>query len=147
MINFLKKATVALGGIDTSPKNHKDNFVETLMNQIPGEKIAEIENGGVWVEFIELGDYEFMDVHLVGFEKYKTFEGAELVFKSGSIELGKLQSDTKEIESHHSNISNRYLTTVNFEITNLNLDYLFDRAAETVGFTCKNKTEIFHLIQ
>lgn len=58
-----------------------------------------------------------------------------------------LQSDTQELESHHSNLSNRYLTTVNFEITNSNLDYLFERAAETLEFTCKNKTGIFHIIQ
>lgn len=147
MLNLLKKTVVALGGVSTSQKNHKDEFIETLMHQIPGEKIAELENGGIWVEFIELGDYEFMDVHIVGFEKYKTYDGAELQFKVGTKELGKLQSDTKEIESHHSNVSNRYLTTVNFEITNLNLDFLFDREADTVAFICKNKEEIFKIIQ
>ncbi len=147
LTTILKKAVVDLGGVDTSEKNYVDTYSENIMQNIPGEKIAILENGGIWTEFSEIGDYEFMEVHILGNQEYKTHTGAKLEFISKNETIGILESDTKEIESRFSNVSNRYLTSISFETTDLNLDFLLDRKADTILFICKNKEEQFEVIQ
>lgn len=148
MIGILKKVVVALGGVDTSQKNHVDTYTENIIIKIPGDKIASTSNGGgIWTEITEIEEFEFLDIHVVGFQPYKSFNGAELVFIKEDKEFAILSSDTKEIVSTHSNVSERYLTTVSFEITNKNLDFLFDRECEKVIFKCNKKAEEFEIIK
>ncbi|MES2863378.1 MAG: hypothetical protein V4666_04610 [Bacteroidota bacterium] len=147
LITILKKAVVNLGGVDTSEENYIDTFSEKIIQNIPGEKIATIENGGIWTEFSVIGEYEFMEVHIVGKQEYKSFNGAKLEFISENRNIGTLISDSKEIESRFSNVSNRYLTSLSVETTNLNLDFLLDRKAETIIFNCKNIEEKFKVIE
>jgi hypothetical protein len=147
LTTILKKAVVDLGGVDTSEKNYVDTYSENIIQNISGEKIATLENGGIWTEFSEIGDYEFMEVHIIGKEEYKSQTGAKLEFISKNNTIGTLESDTKEIESRFSNVSNRYLTSISFETTDLNLDFLLDRKADTILLSCKNKKEQFEVIQ
>lgn len=147
LTKILKNTVVKLGGVDTSEENYIDTYSEKIIQNISGEKIATLENGGIWTEFSEIGDYEFMEVHIIGKQEYKSHTGAKLEFISKNINIGTLISDCKEIESRFSNISNRYLTSLSFETTNLNLDFLLDRKADTILFNCKNKEEKFEVIQ
>ena len=148
MIGILKKVVVALGGVDTSEKNHVDSYTENIIIKIPGDKIASISNGGgIWTEISEINEYEFLDIHIVGFKKYKTLNGSKLIFIKGGNEIAFLESDSKEFESTHSNVSERYLTNVSFEITGKNLDFLFDRECEKVIFACNKKEEEFIIIK
>lgn len=146
-ISILKKIVVNLGGVDTSEKNYVDTYSENIIQNIPGEKIATLENGGIWTEFSEIVDYEFMEVHILGNQEYKTHTGAKLEFISNNKIIGILISDSKEIESRFSNVSNRYFTSISFETTDLNLDFLLDRKADKILFSCKNKEEKFEVIQ
>lgn len=147
LTKILKNTVVKLGGVDTSEENYIDTYSEKIIQNISGEKIATLENGGIWTEFSEIGDYEFMEVHIIGKQQYKSQTGAKLEFISKNINIGTLISDCKEIESRFSNISNRYLTSLSFETTNLNLDFLLDRKADSIIFNCKNKEEKFEVIQ
>ncbi|WP_445714035.1 hypothetical protein [Flavobacterium sp.] len=148
MINILKKVVVAMGGVDTSEKNHVDTYTENIIVKIPGDKMATTSNGGgIWTEISEIEEYEFLDIHVVGFKPYKCFNGAELIFIKEDNEIAVLNSDTKEIVSTHSNVSERYLTTLSFEITNKNLDFLFDRECDKVIFKCNKKEEEFEVIK
>ncbi|NHM05112.1 hypothetical protein [Flavobacterium celericrescens] len=148
MINILKKVVVALGGVDTSEKNHVDTFTENIITNITGDKIALTSNGGgIWTEITEIEEYEFLDINVVGFKPYKSFNGAELIFIKDKKEVAVLNSDTKEIVSTHSNVTERYLTSVSFEITNKNLDFLFDRECHKVIFKCNNKQEEFEILK
>lgn len=148
MINILKKVVVALGGVDTSEKNHVDTFTENIITKIPGDKMALTSNGGgIWTEIAEIEEYEFLDIHVVGFKPYKSFNGAELLFIKEGKEIAVLHSDTKEIVSTLSNVSERYLSTISFEITNKNLDFLFDRECDKVIFKCNKKEEEFEIVK
>jgi len=148
MINILKKVVVAMGGVDTSEKNHVDTYAENTIVKIPGDKMATTSNGGgIWTEITEIEEYEFLDIHVVGFKPYKSYNGAELLFTKEGKEIAVLHSDTKEIVSTHSNVSERYLTTISFEITNKNLDFLFDRECDKVIFKCNKKEEEFEIVK
>ncbi|WP_298120067.1 hypothetical protein [Flavobacterium sp.] len=146
MISLLKTIVSKLGGVDTSEKNHVDTFTENRILNVPGEQIASIENGGIWIDFQELSDYHFMNIIVIGKKKYKTFEGCELVFSSNSSEL-KLISDSKEIASDFSNVSNRWITQVDFDVTNINIDMIINKEANQVHFKFKKDSETFEIIK
>lgn len=146
MISLLKTIVTKLGGVDTSEKNHIDTFTENRILNVPGEQIASIENGGIWVDFQELSDYYFMNIIVIGKKKFKTFEGCELVFTSNNSEL-KLISDSKEIASDFSNVSNRWITQIAFDITNINIEMIVNKEANSVHLSFKKDSETFEIIK
>ena len=145
-ISILKSIVTKLGGVDTSEKNHVDTFTENRILNVSGEQIASIENGGIWIEFQELSDYQFMNIIVIGKKKFKTFDGCELVFVSNNSEL-KLVSDSKEIESDFSNVSNRWITQIAFEITNVNIEMISNKEATNVHLNFKKDSETFEIIK
>lgn len=68
----------------------------------------------------------------------KTFKGATLSFIGG--ENFKLNSDTQEIESEFSNVSNRFMTKISFDIAENEIKLIQDKKYEKVLFEFKNKT-------
>lgn len=146
MISLLKTIVTKLGGVDTSEKNHVDTFTENRILNVPGEQIASIENGGIWIDFQELSDYHFMNIIVIGKKKFKTFDGCELVFTSNNSEL-KLISDSKEIVSDFSNVSNRWITQIDFDITNINIDMIIKKEANLVHLNFKKDSETFEIIK
>lgn len=146
MISLLKTIVTKLGGVDTSEKNHVDTFTENRILNVPGEQIASIENGGIWIDFQELSDYHFMNIIVIGKKKFKTFDGCELVFTSNNSEL-KLISDSKEIASDFSNVSNRWITQIDFDITNINIDMIIKKEANLVHLNFKKDSETFEILK
>jgi hypothetical protein len=146
MIKILKAIVTKLGGVDTSEKNHVDTYTENKIINVPGEQIASIENGGIWIEFQDLAGYNFMNIIAIGKKKYKTFDGCELVFVSDNSEL-KLISDSREIESDFSNVSNRWITAISFDVTNQNIDMITNKEATKVNLNFKKDSESFEIIK
>ncbi len=146
MIKILKTIVTKLGGVDTSEKNHVDTFTENKMNTVKGEKIATSDNGGIWIEFQELASYTFMNIIVIGNKKIKTIDGCQLNFILKNDNF-LLDSDTKEIESDFSNVSNRYITAVSFDITNLNIEFITNKEADFIEFIFKKDIERFEIIK
>lgn len=145
-ISILKSIVTKLGGVDTSEKNHVDTFTENRIANVSGEQIASSENGGIWIEFQELSGYHFMDIIVIGKKKFKTFDGCELVFISDNSDL-KLLSDTKEIESDFSNVSNRWITQIAFDITTTNIEMIRKKEANQAHLNFKKDSETFEIIK
>jgi len=144
-IKKLDNVLANMGNAKAMERNHVDTVTEFKLVNARGEKIASSENGGIWAEINELADYTFLDLIVVGNKKIKTAEGCEIVFKAAAKEV-KLVSDMKEIESNHSNVSNRFITEISFDITNLEVDFILNREAETVTLKHKKEVEIFEII-
>lgn len=148
-MSILKKLDLFLanmGNLKAMQRNHIDTFTESKIENIKGEKIASSENGGIWIEFQELAEYHFMNVIVVGKKKIKTFNGCELVFDGKENEM-KLKSDMQEIVSDFSNISNRWITFLSFDITDLNIDYILNKEAEKVTLYFKKDSESFDILK
>lgn len=148
-MNLFKKFDLILANLGNPAaikRNHVDTVTENKIENVSGEKIAISENGGIWAQITELSEYSFLDIIVVGNMKIKTFEGAEIIFQGAEKEL-KLISDTKEIESNYSNVSNRFITEISFDITNLNIDYILDREAETATLKHKKEVEVFKVLK
>ena len=146
MLHILKKIVTKLGGVDTSEKNHKDTTTENLIIKVDGEKIATIENGGIWVEFQELGGFELMETIVVGQKDLKTNEGCSIVFETNNGEI-TLKSDMHEIESEFSNVSNRWITRISFDVNEADKQPIFDRTAHTIRIDSKKNSESFEAVQ
>ena len=120
--------------------------IKTNVSNADGEQIAFSEFGGIWIKFQELSDYQFMNIVVVGKNKFKTFKGCQLVFVGENTEL-KLFSDTREIESDNSNISNIWVTQLCFDITNKNIDIILNKEANKVDLIFEKKSESFEIIK
>lgn len=148
MIGILKTIVTKLGGIDTSQRNHIDTFTEGKINGIRGEKIAKSNTGGgIWMEFQELAGYNYLNIDIVNEKKMNNFNGCSLTFFNKENEIIKLESDTKEIESNFSNVSNRWITEVSFDITDSNIDFLENKTATIVKLAYKKTIEVFEIIR
>ena len=148
MISILKTIVTKLGGVDTSQKNHIDTFTEEKINGIRGEKLAQSKNGGgIWIDFQELAGYNYLNIDIVNDKKMNNFNGCTLAFLNGNTEIVKLESDTREIESNYSNVSNRWITEVSFDITENNLDFLESKTATTVKLEYKKAVEVYEIIK
>lgn len=148
-MNFFKKADLFLanmGNMKAIKRNHVDSFIESIMQETDGKKIAASENGGIWIEYQELAGYNFLDVTIIGTYDMKTFQGCELTFVGGNAEL-KLTSDTKELESDFSNVSNRWITQVSFDITNIPTEAIENSDAEIIRIDCNKTSETFKVLK
>ncbi|MEO1029926.1 MAG: hypothetical protein AAFX55_00895 [Bacteroidota bacterium] len=113
LFKTIDKVLAAFGNIRAMERTHVDAFTEDLINNIKGKKIAESEFGQLFASFQTLSDYEFLNISVVSATNIKTRKGCDLVLESDAHKIS-IPSDTKEIESNFSNVSNRYLTKISF---------------------------------
>lgn len=145
MLNIFKKLVVKLGGVDTSEKNHVDIFTEERITNVIGDKIASCEKGGIWIKVQELAEYHFLNVTLVGTKNLKTFKGITFQFIAPE-KTYELHSDTKEIESDYSNVSNQWITQFSFDITEVDFDTMLNEG-NTIEVVSNKQTEVFTIIK
>ena len=150
-MKILKKLNTQLGNfgsLKAAERNHIDTYTEEKMEAIDGEKIASIKNGGIWVKFQELAGYNYLNLLIIGQNKIKTFNGSTLTFLSENNEIElKLNSDTREIESEFSNVSNRWITEISFDITDVNIDVIQNKTSSKIQLVSKKTEEIFDTLK
>ena len=115
-----------------------DPKIEEEMNTIFGKRIAESPEAILYGGIDDLNGYLFLEIVLVSPVNIKTFNGATLSF-SGPTDF-ELKSDTQEIESEFSNVSNRFMTRISFDITQPEIKLIKEKQYEKVVFRCKKKS-------
>tara|TARA_R110002111_G_C5937194_1_gene367325 strand:+ start:658 stop:1101 length:444 start_codon:yes stop_codon:yes gene_type:complete len=115
----IDKVLARFGNIKAMERNHVDTFTENLITSIKGNKIAESKFGQIYISYQNLSGYEFLNASILSSTNIKTYKGCNLVFETNNKNI-VIPSDTKEIESDFSNISNRWLTKVSFIINESN---------------------------
>ena len=134
-----------IGNAKAMGRNEDEKVAEFKIESSRGEKIASSDDGGIWAEINELAEYAYLDLIVVGIKKIKTGEGCEIIFKAGEKEM-KLVSDMKEIESNYSNVVKRHITELSFDITDLDIDFILNREAETAILKHKKEEEVFKIV-
>ncbi|MCF6307971.1 MAG: hypothetical protein L3J09_08450 [Flavobacteriaceae bacterium] len=112
----LNKLLASMGSSKAMERLPVDTDIDKKTLNIGGDKIAESKEGQLWVGIQELTGYYFLETTIVSILNIKTFDGATLLFKGGK-ENFELKSDTQEIKSEFSNISNRFIAQASFDIT------------------------------
>jgi len=101
-----------------SVKEHTqdNNNTGAIIDSINDEHFAVSDQNVLYAAVNELGGYYYLKTIIVGAFKIKTMKGATLTIMSKDFELD-LVTDMDEFESQHSNVSKRYVTRIDFQIT------------------------------
>ncbi len=141
-MSIFKKANKLLASMGSSKameRLHDDTATQDKTLNIGGDKIAESKEGQLWVGIQELTGYYFLETTIVSILNIKTFDGATLVFK-GEKENFELKSDTQEIKSEFSNVSNRFIAQASFDITKDEINKMIKGDFTEVEIKFKKKT-------
>ena len=133
------KLLASMGNISAMERLHVDTVTENRILNIGGDKIAESKEGQLWVGIQELTGYYFLETTIVSVLNIKTFDGATLTFKGGKEDI-ELKSDTQEIKSEFSNVSNRFIAEVSFDITKDEINKMVKGDFTEVEIKFKKKT-------
>ncbi|MEP5338579.1 MAG: hypothetical protein ABJL44_03720 [Algibacter sp.] len=147
ILREIDKVLAAFGNMRAMERTHVDTFTEGLIEDIDGDKIAESTDGQIYVSFQDLAAYEFLNISILSRNNIKTFKGGDLLFINSDNQEFVIESDTKEIESDYSNISNRWLTKVSFIITKNEKEMIVNRKFEKLYFKHKSKSLLVYQIK
>lgn len=148
-MNLFKKLDLllgSLGNMKAMERNHVDVYTENRIETTVGKKIAFSYNGGIWIEYQELAGFKFINCTFITEQRIKTFKGCSLDFSSDQ-SLLRLNSDTLEIESDHSNVSNRWISHAAFDVTNIDLKVLENKLSEKIILYFNNEEEVFSTLK
>lgn len=136
----------ALGNMKAMERTHVDTYTENKMKEIHGEKIAGNQKYGIWIHFTELAGFHFLEVTFLSHMNINTFKGIEISFLGGEIEM-YIDSDTKEIDSTYSNVSNRWMTSASFEVTEEDITFINKKEYDFVRITHKKSLLNFKVLR
>lgn len=142
----IDKIRAAFGNIRALERTHVDHFTENLIKNIPGNKIAESKDGQLLGKIQNLAGFYFLETTILSRVNIKTFKGGRLHLKGENISI-KIASDSKEITSDYSNISNCWITRVSYIVSKEEIKYLNDNLANEIEFTYKRKSILFKTIK
>ncbi|WP_438422826.1 hypothetical protein [Aquimarina macrocephali] len=145
MLKKVDKVLAALGNIKAMERLHVDTFTENMISDIDGDKIAESREGQLYITIEELNGYLFLETVILSGINIKTFKGGTLTF-FGVEEDFVLKSDTKEIESDYSNVSNRFITKITFDINQKEIERIENRDYKGVRFDFKKKSLTLNMV-
>ncbi|CAM3609256.1 hypothetical protein FLGE108171_05750 [Flavobacterium gelidilacus] len=145
MLNLFKKVVKKISGQDEPQKNLVDIFTEEKVSDYIGDKIASHETGGIWIKVQEIAEFHFLNVTIVGTQNIKTQNGItfDFIAKDKTYELN---SDTKEIKSEPSTVSNQFVTQFSFDITEVDFDIMLTEGI-TIEVKSNKQTEEFIVIK
>jgi len=146
MFKSIDHFLAALGNVRAMKKIHVDTYTEDRIHKIEGTKIAGDELHGVWVKFGELAGYKFVDVTMLSTVGIKTFKGISIAFLGGDVEMF-MDSDTKEVVSDYSNVSNRWITHASFDVTDEDIDFITQKNYDLICVKDKKKSFNFKTIR
>ena len=138
----IDKVLAAFGNIRAMERLHVDTVTEEKINNVEGDIIAESEEGIIYSKVSELNGYYFLDIIVLNEMNIKTFNGATLSFSGDESFI--LNSDTQEIESDYSNVSDQYMTKISFDITENEIELIKSKKYEQVTLAFKKKKLILN---
>ncbi len=111
-----------------------DAIIETVENTPYGVSDTNVLFAGL----SELGGYYFFQTVIVGTLNVKSKKGAQLSFKGDTFEL-ILDSDIQEFESDHTDVKGRYVTKIDFQIEESDIENLQNTELRTILIKVKNQ--------
>lgn len=145
MLSLFKKISKKISGEETPQKNLVDLISEEKITDYIGDKIAEHETGGIWIKVQELAEFHFLNVTIVGIINLKTHKGMIFHFISND-KTYELHSDTKEIKSEPSSVSNQWVTQFSFDITEVDFDTMLTEG-NTIEVKSNKQIEVYTIIK
>mgnify|MGYP006939811983 CR=1 FL=1 len=144
-MNFITKLKATFGNPKAMEKLHVDDHTEAIINDIEHQPFAISEQNVLYAGLNELGGYYFFQTVVVGSFHIKTVKGAQLRIIGHDFEL-HLDSDMVELESDHSNVSNRSISKIDFQIEETDAAKVNKANIKTLALNCKKQEITFSII-
>ncbi|MGV8813769.1 MAG: hypothetical protein ACOH2D_06625 [Gelidibacter sp.] len=146
MKSFITKLKSAFSESKSADKPNNDAFTEAIINDVDGNPFALSETNVLYAGLSELAGYHYFKTIIIGTFKVKTFQGAKLIVNGGDFTL-ELSSDSMELESESSNIPNRNITRIDFEIDHQDISKISRTAIESIEVIAKKNHVKFSIIE
>jgi hypothetical protein len=117
-----------------------NDTIETIIADVEHTPYGVSNSNVLFAGLNELGGYFFFQTVIVGSFQIKSKNGATLIFKGNNFEL-TLNADSQEFESDHSDIKGRYITKIDFEIEESDIEKLQNAKLNSVLLKV-NKKEV-----
>ena len=142
----INKILAAFGNTNEVEQTPIDNFTEDIINSIDDKALAVSEQNVMYASDKELGGYFYFTTIIIGSFKIKTMKGAKLNVVADNFNL-ELKTDMDEFESDHSNVSNKYITRIDFQIEEEDVSKLKQSNIKSIQLVTNKKTLEFKLHQ
>ncbi|MEZ4802554.1 MAG: hypothetical protein R2797_07245 [Gelidibacter sp.] len=142
----ITRLRAAFGDMRAMEKLHVDTHTESIINDIENEPFAISETNVMYAGLGELAGYHLLQTVIVGTFHIKTFKGAMLKIKGNDFELN-LNSDMVELESDFSNVSNRSITKIDFEINEEDIPKIEKSQIQSLELSAKKERVSFSIVQ
>lgn len=142
-MSFITKLKAAFGNPRTMEKLHVDEHTEAIINEIEQDPYAVADANVMYAVLNELGGYNFFQTVVVGQMHIKTIKGATLTFGFTDDTELTLNSDMIELESDFSNVSNRSITKIDFQIEEQDIALLQKNDIKSVRLKAKKHDILF----
>ncbi len=143
-MSFITRLKAAFGNPSAMEKLHVDDHTEAIINDIENEPFAVSESNVLYAGLNELGGYYFFQTVVVGTFHIKTIKGATLQVVGKDFEL-TLDSDMVELESDYSNVSNRSISKIDFQIEAEDAVKIDRSTVNQLILTCKKEVVKFSI--
>ena len=141
----LDNILATFGNIKAMERTHVDDFTENIIKDIDMIPFAISEENVMYANTMELGGYYFFKTIIVGRFNIKTNKGATLKLVGKNLNQ-ELNSDTLEFESEHSNVSNRSITQIDFQLEKEDVSKIKKAKIETITLKTKKTSLDFSII-
>tara|TARA_R110002095_G_scaffold10156_1_gene15286 strand:- start:199 stop:636 length:438 start_codon:yes stop_codon:yes gene_type:complete len=141
----LNKILGAFGNTRSSEPTDDDNYIKDIIKSVDEEAFAVSEQNVLFAKVSELGGYYYVITIVVGTFKIKTNKGANLSIEGENFNL-ILNSDMDEFESDHSNVSNRFITRVDFQIEKEDISKFDKKTIISLKLSAKKQEVIFNTL-
>ena len=139
---YFDKILTAFGNIRAMERTHVDNYTEDIINSLKDEAFAISDENVMFLAVKELGGFYYLKTIIIGAFKIKTIKGATLMIIGNEFEL-KLKTDMDEFESEYSNISNRHITRIDFQIEKEDVSKIDKSIINTLELKAKKHQILF----
>lgn len=136
-MSFITKLKSALGKSKAIEKGQINDNTEAIINDIDNNPFAISEANVLYAGLNELGGYFFFQTVIVGTFHIKTKKGIQLKVVGHDFEL-VLDSDMVELESDHSNVANRSISKIDFQIEEIDAAKIDRSTIKQLILTSKN---------
>jgi len=138
----LNKILSAFGNTPSLEPTHDDNYIKDIIKSVDEEAFAVSEQNVLFAKVSELGCYYYVITIVVGRLKIKTKNGGNLSIEGKKFNL-ILNSDMDEFESNHSNVSNSFITRIDFQIEKEDVSKFDKKSITSLKLSAKKQEVIF----
>lgn len=143
----IDQVLAGLGNMKAMQRTHVDTHTEGLIDNVKGEKYGASNYGELWISYQELGGYYFINTSIISGTNIKTNKGVSLEFLNDENEGFLVNSDDYMVESDFSNVSNRWLTKINYCVEKHQLESIQNKDFSLIKFKLKKAQLVFEVVK